>query len=260
MTQILHWEQEGEGPDVVLIHGLFGMGNNLGGLSRGLRNDYRVTRIDLPNHGRSPWVASAGVEEMALLLQHTLVTIGIERAALVGHSLGGKVAMQCALEPEAICLWSLVVADIAPVAYGAAHTAVFAGLDAVAAARPAGRRAAADILAQHLDDERVGQFLLLSLVRSEDGRYDWRLNLEELHASYALYRQAITSAKSFEGPTLFVKGGQSDYIQASHRDMIMALFPLATVRVLADAGHWLHAEQPRLFNSVVRRFLDQHRS
>jgi esterase len=259
MTQILHWEQEGEGPDVVVIHGLFGMGNNLGALSRALRDRYRVTRVDLPNHGRSPWVAGAGIPEMAVLLQQTLVAMGIEQAALVGHSLGGKVAMQCALHPGAFATWGLVVADIAPVAYGPGHAAVFAALDAVAAARPSGRREAAQIMARHLEDERVGQFLLLSLARGDDGRYDWRFNLQEFHASYARYREALVCETRFDGPTLFIKGGQSDYVRASHRDIILTLFPAATVRVLADAGHWLHAEEPRLFNSVVHRFLDEHR-
>ncbi len=252
---MLHREVEGQGPDVVLVHGLFGMGNNLGLLSRELRDGYRVTRVDLPNHGRSPWQSGSDIPRMADSLLATLDAEGVERCALLGHSLGGKVCMELALAaPDRVA--ALVVADIAPAAYPPGHDDVFAALKAVAGQAPRSRQSAAQSMAPFLDDDRVVQFLLLSLVRDEEGVYRWRFNLEELLASYAAYRANISEGV-YEGPVLFLKGEQSDYIQPEHREAIESRFPHAKVRVLREAGHWLHAEQPRLFNNVVKRFMAQ---
>jgi esterase len=255
MSVNLNFSVVGEGPAVILLHGLFGLGSNLGALARSLQDGYRVYSIDLPNHGRSDWLSNAGIPAMAECLQDWLSQQGIGQASLVGHSLGGKVAMQMALNhPQRI--HKLVVADIAPVAYPAQHNEVFDALDAVTLAQPQSRQQAMDVMSGVLQEEGVIQLLSMSLARDDEGVYQWRLNVEELKASYDLLRAGMVTEQPFTGPVMFIKGADSAYIQKKHRDSIASLFPNADLKVIPDTGHWLHAEQPRLFNGIVRRFLD----
>jgi esterase len=255
MTLKLHFNRTGEGPAVVLLHGLFGAGANLGALSRALQDERRVYSVDLPNHGRSGWLAQADLPMMADCLRHWMDEQQLTSASLVGHSLGGKVAMQLALEhPSRVA--ALVVADIAPVVYPPHHDAVFAALDAVAAARCTSREAASGIMAGYIQEPGVIQFLLASLQRGPGAIYDWRFNLEGIKAGYQAVRAAPLADAPYPGPVLFIKGADSAYIVEQHRDTMLALFPAASVKVMPGCGHWLHAQNPRLFNSIVRRFLD----
>lgn len=253
MAVDLYFKESGEGPAVVLLHGLFGMGSNLGALARSLQDDFHVYSLDLPNHGRSDWLPGMNLSEVAAQVLLWLDTRGLQQAAFVGHSLGGKVAMQLALSwPDRIA--ALVVADIAPVTYENQHDAVFAALQAVVAADCKSRAEAAEVMARFLDEPGVIQFLLLSLVRGVDGRYGWRFNLDGLRQDYDQLR-AAPGPGHYEGPVLFIKGGDSPYILEKHRSSIAARFPNSELKVIPGAGHWLHAEQPRLFNNIVRRFL-----
>jgi esterase len=255
MAVILYSKENGKGPAVLLLHGLFGMGSNLGALARSLQDRYRVFVVDLPDHGRSPWIEYAGIDAMADCLRQWMDDQGLPAASLVGHSLGGKVAMRLALDnPERVT--SLVVADIAPVAYPPRHDLVFSALDAVVASRCNSRADAARVMAEYLQQEDLVQFLLLSLQRGDDGIYRWRFNLEGLRRSYSAVRESVQANQPYRGPVLFIKGGDSDYIQSQHRDVITALFPASSFKVMAGCGHWLHAEKPRLFNGIVGRFLD----
>jgi esterase len=259
MSVKLHTAVKGAGPDVVLLHGLFGAGNNLGALARSLADRYTVHSIDLPNHGRSGWIVPADLTVMADCVSHWVDGQGLAPVSVVGHSLGGKVAMELALSrPELIR--SLVVADIAPVAYPPSHEAVFAALSAVVATPCASRQEAADRMAAHLAEGEVIQFLLGSLYRAADHGYRWRFNLEGLRSDYHALRAAPAATGPYPGPVLFVKGGESAYLQSSHRERINALFPLSSLKVIAGCGHWLHVEKPQLFNRLVSRFLDSQAS
>jgi len=252
----LHVRATGAGPPAILLHGLFGSGANLGALARSLQDAYRVFSPDLPNHGRSAWLHEPDLPGMAAALRGWMDAEGLARVHLVGHSLGGKVAMQCALdEPARVA--ALVVADIAPVAYAARHDEVFAALAAVADGHCEDRAAAAGLMASYLGDEQVIGFLLASLQRTARGFMDWRFDLRGIRSAYPALLAAPGAGSSYPGPTLFIKGGESDYILEDHRSAIAALFPAATVKVVAGCGHWLHAEKPELFSSIVRRFLDR---
>jgi esterase len=251
----IHSSVTGSGPNVILIHGLFGMGSNLGALARSLTDRYRVFSVDLPNHGRSGSLICADIPGMARALLSFMDQQALNTASLVGHSLGGKVAMEMALRnPQRVD--ALVVADIAPVAYPPHHANEFAALAAVAGASCQSRAEAGQLMAQFLESGEIIQFLLKSLASNGDGSYGWRFNLEEIVSSYPAIRAAITPGASYDGPVLFIKGGDSDYIQEQHRDSIVALFPAVSLKVLPGCGHWLHAQQPRLFNNLVGRFLD----
>ena len=259
MSVKLHSGRSGKGHPVVLLHGLFGSGNNLGSVARSLQDRYEVHSVDLPNHGRSGWTVQADLGSIADCLRDWMLHHGLASAGFLGHSLGGKVAMQLALAHPAL-VDALVVADIAPVAYPPHHDNVFAGLDAVAAGQCRSRQAAAELMAAHIEEADVIQFLLMSLRREEDGFYRWRFNFEGIKRGYAAVRDAPVSAAPYRGPVQFIKGGESDYIREAHRSHTLALFPQATVKVMPACGHWLHAQQPTLFNGIAGRFLDSHLS
>ncbi|MCV6604068.1 MAG: alpha/beta fold hydrolase [Porticoccaceae bacterium] len=239
---------------VILVHGLFGMSDNLGQLAKSLDDDYRVHRLDLRNHGRSGRSDSMTLAEMAADIENYLQREQIENAVIVGHSLGGKVAMQLALHG---CehLLGFVVADIAPVEYPPHHEAVLAGLnnlklDAI------GNRADADRqLAEYVQEAGVRQFLLKNLYRNEHKQFALRMNLAAINQCYPQIMKAPDGQPSIR-PTLFIKGENSDYITAEHTETIKQLFPNLHFKMIADTGHWLHAEKPEMFNRIVRRFLD----
>ena len=250
----IHFSRSGEGPPVILMHGLFGMGGNLGALARSLQGEYSVYSLDLPNHGRSGWLADSTLGRLACAVVDWMDGESLESAAFIGHSLGGKVAMEIALAASDRVA-ALVVADIAPVAYPHHHDAVFAALDAVLAAECRSRAEAAELMSQHLQEEGVIQFLLMSLQRTENGSYAWRFNLEGIKRDYDMVRAEPDVDHPYPGPVMFVKGGESDYILPEHRPRVVSLFPSVEMKVMAGCGHWLHAQQPALFNSIVGRFL-----
>lgn len=265
---MLNFRQWGE-PDrqkVVLLHGLFGDLDNLGQAARALAENFTVITPDLPNHGASPHSPQMSLSSMAGELRALLdsLTSQEERLHLVGHSLGGKVAMHLALNQPAR-IQSLCVVDIAPVRYiQSRHNQVFAALKAVEQARPADRRAAEALMLPMLPDAGVRQFLLKGFIRAE-ARDEaghgscWRFNLAAIAASYGALMGWEHEQGRFDGPTLFIKGGASDYLGAEHQSQIVALFPAAKARIVAGAGHWLHAEQPQLFQRLLRDFLEQAR-
>ena len=250
----LNFKEQGEGQTVVLIHGLFGSLDNLGLLARPLSEQYRVISVDLRNHGASfhsdEMSYPAQAADILALLDH----LGLEQVALVGHSMGGKVAMQVAKQaPHRVS--KLVVADIAPVAYPhARHKNVFAGLNATLATPPQSRSEAEAMLAEHIEIAGVRQFLLKSFAKGEHG-WGWHFNVPALEQNYANIMGWPEDDRRFEGPVLFIKGGDSDYMQPQYSEAALAQFPAAKVRVIAGTGHWLHAEKPALFNKLVVDFL-----
>jgi esterase len=254
MNNALHDSVIGEGPDVVLLHGLFGQGGNLGSIARALQHEFRVHTPDLPDHGHSQWTAEPSIAVYASAIAAWMAEWHLPYAHFVGHSLGGKVAMQLALSEPAL-VDKLVVADIAPVAYPPGHDGVFAGMAAVAAAGCRSRQEAAALLAKHIHEPSVVQFLQLSLRREANGTYQWRLNREGLEAGYAQLRVGLESDVPFDGDALFIRGGDSSYITEAAVPDIERLFSHVVIETIADTGHWLHAEKPAVFNALVLDFL-----
>ncbi len=243
-------------PAIVLIHGLFGDLDNLKSISRALSDSYYVINVDLRNHGQSPWADSMSFSAMAKDVLAVLDTLNIEQAHLLGHSLGGKVAMEIALNfPTRVR--SLIVADIAPVSYEPSHNTILDALESIDFAQVDSRQAADTLLAESISELSVRQFLLKNLNKTEYG-WAWRMNLVALRHCYLNLIGSPSSELVYKGPVLFIRGGRSDYIQAKHKDAIITRFPQAQSKTINDVGHWLHAEKPTVFNSLVQRFLDEN--
>ncbi|WP_163831587.1 alpha/beta fold hydrolase [Spartinivicinus ruber] len=250
----LHYKEFGDGEPLVLVHGLFGSLENLGGIAKILAKQFTVYSLDMRNHGRSPHSDRMDHQLMTSDLVYFLQDKGINKARFLGHSMGGKVVMQLALSyPQYVK--KLIVADIAPVKYSARHNDVFAGLLAINPKTIKSRIEADKILQQYISEMPVRSFLLKNLVKNTESGFAWRMNLTALHSQYHNIIDGQTFDQPYQGEVLFVKGGNSDYLQPSHRSEILAMFPNAQVREIPNTGHWLHAEKPELFCRVVERFL-----
>jgi esterase len=242
-------------PWLMLIHGLFGSLDNLSALRKQFAGTYQVLSIDLPDHGKSAFTQSFSFEHYAELISELLNSLKIKRISLVGHSLGGKVAMQLAVT-QADLISNLVVLDIAPVKYTPRHSNVFDGLNNVVLADITSRKEADTALSEYVEDNSTRQFLLKSLYNEND-IWQWRFNLALLEKDYAKLSAAITSAQPFEGPVLFIKGELSDYLLAEHRPAVMQLFPNSQSKMISGTGHWLHAEKPDLCAKLILAFLNK---
>ena len=255
MNNALYTRSSGQGPDLVLLHGLFGQGTNLRSVARALEADFRVHCLDLPDHGRSAWLDTASLATYAAAVRGWMDQHELTATHILGHSLGGKVAMELALtEPARVA--KLVVADMAPVTYAEHHQVILDALQQVAAQGCHTRAEAEALLGEVVDDPGVVGYLLMSLERGADSEvYQWRFNLAGLAEGYGRLREAPTEAAPFQGQTLFLKGSESAYIQASHEPEIQRRFPRSQLVTVNQAGHWLHIDQPAAFNSAVRDFL-----
>ena len=245
--------QQGEEPPAVLLHGLFGAAANFGAVQRRLASTGRVIAFDLRNHGQSRHDPGMSYAAMAADVLDSLAELGAPRAALVGHSMGGKVAMQAALlRPDRVS--RLVVADIAPVRYAPAFRGFIEAMLAMPLI-PGLKRADADAaLAPAVPDARVRSFLLQNLQFGPAPA--WRIGLHEIAASLsAIEGWEPPPGSKFGRPTLILRGERSDYVQPEHRPAIRALFPAARFASLKNAGHWLHADAPDAFATVLGAFL-----
>ena len=247
---------DGEGLPVLLVHGLFGQGRNLGALARRLAERRRVVTVDMRNHGDSFHDPDHGYPALAGDLAAVIADLG-GQADLVGHSMGGKAAMALALTRPGV-VRRLAVMDIAPVAYGHSQTALIDAMEGLDLA-PLDRRSAADAaLAERIEDPGVRAFLLQSLDLKAVPRA-WRLNLTALRDQMDKlvgWPEALPKA-SFDGPVLEVAGERSDYVTAEGQQALREYFPQARVVRVKGAGHWLHADAPEAVAQILVSFLGE---
>lgn len=259
------------GPWVVFVHGLFGQGRNWTTIAKGLADDHRVLLLDLPNHGESRWTGRVDYLDMAEQLAAELERLE-EPVTLVGHSMGGKVAMSLALRrPE--LLRALVAVDIAPVEYPergarsddpAEEDPPFAGFIAAMRALDlhtlTSRAEADEALADAVPSRMVRGFLLQSLSREQDGDgWSWKLNLELLARDLGELRgfPDPPPGATYDGPVLWIAGATSHYVLPEDRERMDELFPLTQLLTVKRAGHWVHSEQPEIFLATLRHFLER---
>lgn len=238
---------------LVIAHGLYGSARNWGVIARRLADVRDVVAVDMRNHGDSPRAPTQRYPDMAADLAEVIATLG-GKADVLGHSMGGKAAMQLALTDGA-CVGRLVVADIAPVAYAhdqSHHARAMMALDLTGVTT---RGEADQRLAQTVTDPSLRAFFLQSLDLKAAGGARWRLNLPVLEAEMPQIVGWPGTKGVFDRPTLFLTGAESPYVKPEYRDTIRTLFPAARFAKIPGTGHWLHAEKPREFEETVRVFL-----
>ncbi|GLS86744.1 esterase [Cypionkella aquatica] len=241
-------------PDLLIVHGLFGSARNWGVIGRHLATDRSVHLVDMRNHGQSPRAATQSYGDMAGDLAEVITAIGAPMDVL-GHSMGGKAAMQLALTSAAL-IRKLVVADIAPVAYSHDQSQYIQAMRAMDLQGLTARSEADARLALTVPDPALRAFFLQSLDLKASPPA-WRLNLDVLEAEMAKIVGWPGTQGRFDGETLFLTGALSSYVKADYRDAIRALFPKSHFAKLPGAGHWLHAERPREFEQAVQVFLNR---
>ncbi len=244
----------GDRPPLVLVHGLFGQARNFGAMQRAVATTRRVIALDLRNHGDSPHAPAMDYDTMAADVTETLAALGALPCALVGHSMGGKVAMRVALNaPAAVA--RLLVSDIAPVVYDVASADYAAAMAALPLTDGLTRAAADAFLAQTVPDKSLRAFLLQNMAFGDQPR--WRIGLAEIVAAMPDIGgwPSLPDGTTYDGPTVFVSGARSDYIRPEYRGLIRGLFPRARFVAVKDAGHWVHADNPAGFLGVLEAFL-----
>ena len=244
----------GPAPSLVLLHGLFGQARNFATVQRRLAERRHVVALDLRNHGASPHAAGMAYATLADDVAETLGKLGLGRSDIVGHSMGGKTAMALALtRPELVR--RLVVVDIAPVAYSHANAALVGALRALPFDAPMTRGQADRALAGAIPDAVIRGFLLQNFVPGE--RPAWRCGLAEIaDAIPQIEGWDFTASSCFDGETLLIRGGVSDYVGDAEERQFRTTFPRGRIETVPDAAHWVHADAPERFVSLVAEFLD----
>ena len=257
---VLAHQRNGQGQPLVVVHGLFGSASNWRTVALKLEKDYAVWSVDLRNHGNSFHRQGMSYAQQADDLLRWLDNVGLDKVSLLGHSMGGKVVMEFALRyPSRV--EKLIVVDIAPIQYTPSHNEIIASLIELKAQEPwHDRRQADQLLTDFLGEEAIQTrlFLLTNLRRTEDG-LRLRVGIKEIAEDYAAILDApaaVAEGKTFAGPSLAIRGTQSDYVPDSSLPVFKQFFPAIT-QVDLDGGHWLHAEQAEAFIAAVSDFLKQ---
>ena len=242
------------GAPIVILHGLLGSARNWAGVAKQLGATHRVFVPDLRNHGRSPWAVAMSFDDMADDVAGFVEQRDLAPVTLLGHSLGGKVAMRLALTRSDLVA-RLVVVDVAPVTYRHSLVAYIEAMRAVDLGRVARRTDVDHQLGKTIPDPVMRAFLLQNLVRSGQS-YAWRAHLDAIAQSLPeLMRFPSSAGLAYPGPTLVIAGGRSNYVRAEHRPVIRQLFPKVEYATIAGAGHQVHADRPQEFLAALRPFL-----
>ncbi|KGO79568.1 alpha/beta hydrolase [Flavobacterium beibuense F44-8] len=252
---MLHSRVEGEGKPLLIIHGFLGMSDNwktLGG--QYAEKGYQVHVIDMRNHGKSFHSEEFDYSAMVQDIYDYCLYYKLEKIDVIGHSMGGKASMFFAVaHPE--MLDRLVIADIGPKYYRPHHQDILAGLNAVDFSMKPGRSDVEDILKKYIDDFGTRQFLMKNLYWKEPGHLDFRFNLKVLTDKIENIGAALPEGSVYDGPVLFLRGDRSNYIKDEDFEMIHNHFPKAIIKDIKNAGHWLHAENPKDFLTETLEFL-----
>ena len=246
----------GDGTTVVLLHGLLGSRENWHSFAETLAG-FRVVVPDLRNHGSSRHAEAMDYPSMAEDVVELLDSIGANTAQYVGHSMGGKVAMEIALTwPRRVT--SLVVEDMVPGETSPRYRFYLNALKRMDLSQVRSRRDAEELLERDVPDRTVRLFLLKNLERSESNGYRWRAGLDAIAGNYDNIWRALEDGRTYDGPCVFVRGGQSDTVSGEREQTIEEYFPNAELKTIEAAGHWVHATEPEAFASIVVPFLRCH--
>jgi esterase len=253
----LHFRELGTGRPVIILHGLFGSLENWAFISGQLSADYRVISVDQRNHGQSPHDPEINYALLAGDIAGFMAEHQLGGACLMGHSMGGKAAMQCALTHPAD-VGALIVVDMAPRAYERRHDGIFAALLALPLDQFQNRGQVEEALVAKVPEMAMRRFLLKGLGRNAAGGLEWKFNLQALHRSYDVLSGELPARGTYGGPALFIRGAKSNYISDADEVEIRGRFPKARVVTIADASHWVHAEAPENFLRETKNFLREN--
>lgn len=256
MAVELAYREYGAGPSLLILHGLFGSSVNWNSIAKNLARDYRVWSLDLRNHGESPHTETMDYEHMAEDVRVFMERHQLGEASIIGHSMGGKVAMVLALL-NASLVRRLVVVDIAPVAYEHEWDWILDPLEHIDLGSITSRAAADEQLQDHIKNPAIRAFLLQNLRSSPQG-YHWRINLSAIRDNLpSITGFDVREPAPYLGQSLFLHGERSPYVRDEYQAQILRYFPNAEIRAVSNAGHWVHAEQPGEFLQQVREFLSE---
>jgi esterase len=239
---------------VLILHGLFGSKRNWQSIARQLSEDFQIFTLDLRNHGESGHHDDMTYQSMADDVFQFISERSLKDVSVVGHSMGGKVAMQMALQHPAI-IKRLVIIDIAPVQYQHGFEDLIDSLNALPLEQISSRQDADEHLKASVQPKSLRQFLLQNLKHSADG-FRWRINLDAIHANIEALMDFPVDRhdRQYQNPVLFLKGENSDYIKHEYERRIFKIFSRALFITVADTGHWLHAENPDFVVGEIRKF------
>lgn len=249
----LYYRELGQGQPMVIMHGIFGSADNWLTQARLFSAHFKVFTVDLRNHGQSPHSNEFSYQAMVDDLVEFIDEHKLKDPIVIGHSMGGKVAMNFALaHPEK--LQKLIVVDIAPKPYNLEHYVILDGLKAIPIDSVTTRNEADDALSKYVPEADVRQFLLKNLQRKKEGGFSWKLNLPVIGENLSNIGLDLQYPGKFEKPTLFVRGSRSKYIQDDDMKRVKGIFPKAELITL-DTGHWVQAEKPKEFVEEVEKWL-----
>lgn len=249
----LYYRKTGKGGPVFILHGLFGSSDNWLTVAKALSNEYCVYLVDLRNHGSSPFSDQWNYKVMAQDVKKIADEEGIEKACILGHSMGGKTAMEMTIMYPGM-INRLMVVDIGPKSYPVRHRHILDALRSIDLSEVSKRNEADRQLAGYIQDRRIRGFLLKNLQRGDNGDFVWKVNLDVIDNNIEELGAAQVPDHPVSIPALFVRGSRSDYILDEDEGSILEFFPDARFVTIEDAGHWLHAEQPEALLSVVKDF------
>lgn len=255
----LYHRELGQGKPLIILHGLFGSSDNWMSVAKELQEHYKIYLVDQRNHGQSPHSEEFSYQAMAEDLNEFIDDHKIENPSVMGHSMGGKTAMNFALNHTD--KWDkLIVVDMAPRAYPVHHGTILEGLKSIDLAGLRSRGDADKQLAKYVSEAGIRQFLLKNLARKQDGGFEWKINLPVIDKNIEAMGEGIEPRLAIEKDVLFIRGENSDYLQDKDNILIVQLFPNSEVKTVKNAGHWVHAEQPDVVIEMVTEFLERPHS
>jgi pimeloyl-ACP methyl ester carboxylesterase len=250
----LNYKKLGEGKPLIILHGLFGSLDNWLTLAKEFAEFREVYLVDQRNHGNSPHSNEFNYQVMAEDLNEFIKEHGIENPAILGHSMGGKTAMNYAINHTAD--WDkLIVVDIAPKAYPVHHDHIIEALQSLHPEKLESRSQAEEEIGEYLEDPGQRLFLLKNLKRNSEGGFSWKMNLPVIEANMENIGQGLEERLATEKDVLFIRGENSHYIKDKDYILIAQIFPNAQIETVKGAGHWVHAEKPNELFDLVRHFL-----
>jgi esterase len=251
----LFYRQSGQGEPLIILHGLFGSSDNWFTLAKTFAERFTVYLIDQRNHGQSPHSEEFDYKFLAEDLLEFINDHNLDKVNIIGHSMGGKTAMNFAVKyPERVK--KLIVVDIVPKTYPVHHDNILDGLLSLDLLTVSSRTEADELLSKYLPELDVRQFLLKNLYRTTDGAFGWRPNLKAIDKHIEEIGEGMQYDGQYNGPTLFIVGARSTYFKMGDENLLQQVFPAYTL-VTLDSGHWVQAEKPKEFAEAVIPFLEK---